>query len=266
MLEKILSFLQGGILQPLSFTTYGMGARVSAIVDILLVTILLTVLFRFLRRTRATNILVGFIFVGLGIVVARILNLTTMNLVLSVFFVLLLFAIPFLFQPELRRGLERLGRKGPFWRTNARALDDETIRVLAEAVEELQSRKHGALIVLEKQTGLSEFIDNGVAVDAKVGTELLTTIFYPGSALHDGAVIIRAGFISAAACTLPLADGQTVGRLGTRHRAALGISESSDAVAIVVSEERGTVSVAVDGKLYKVATAHDLNHLLRKLG
>lgn len=266
MFEKILSFLQGGILQPLSFMTYGIGARVSAIVDILLVTILLTVLFRFLRRTRATNILIGFIFVGIGIVIARLLNFTTMNMVLTVFFVLLLFAIPFLFQPELRRGLERLGRKGPFWRGNSGTLDDETIRILSEAVEELQSRKHGALIVLEKQTGLTEFVDNGVAVDAKIGTELLTTIFFPGSSLHDGAVIIRAGFIVAAACTLPLADGETSGRLGTRHRAALGISESSDAVAIAVSEERGTISLAVDGKLYKVPTAHDLDRMLRKLG
>lgn len=266
MLEKILSFLQGGILQPMSFTTYGMGARASAIIDILLVTVLLTALFRFLRRTRATNILIGFVFVGLGIIVARLLNLTTMNLVLTVFFVVLLFAVPFLFQPELRRGLERLGRKGPFWRTNSRTIDDETIRVLAEAVEELQSRKHGALIVLEKQTGLSEFIDNGVSVDAKIGTELLTTIFFQGSSLHDGAVIVRAGFITAAACTLPLSESEIAKRMGTRHRAGLGISESSDAVAIVVSEERGTVSVAVDGKMYKVATAHDLNHMLRKLG
>lgn len=265
MLEKILSFLQGGILQPLSVTTYGMGARVSAIIDILLVTILLTILFRFLRKTRATNILIGFIFVGIGIIIARLLNLTTMNLVLTIFFVLLLFAIPFLFQPELRRGLERLGRKGPFWRSSAHAIDEETIRILEEAVEELQNRKHGALIVLEKQTGLSEYIDNGVAVDAKIGIELLTTIFYPGSSLHDGAVIVREGFIVAAACTLPLADGQTSGRLGTRHRAALGISEGSDAVAIVVSEERGTVSLAVDGKLYKVPTPHDLNRMLRKI-
>lgn len=265
MLEKILSFLQGGILRPLSFSTFGTGARVAALVDILLVTILLTVLFRFLRRTRATNILVGFIFVGLGIVVARLLNLSTLNLILTVFLALLLFAIPFLFQPELRRGLERLGRKGPFWRTGARALDDETIRVLAEAVEELQSRKHGALIVLEKQTGLTEFIDTGVIIDAKAGTELLTNIFYPGAPLHDGAVIVRAGYIAAAACTLPLADGETVGRLGTRHRAALGISESSDAVAIVVSEERGVISLASDGRLMRVPNPHSLGKLLGDL-
>lgn len=265
MLDKILGFLQGGILQPLSFTTFGLGARLSALVDILLVTILLTILFRFLRRTRATNILLGFIIVGVGIIVARLLNLTTMNAILSLFFVLLLFAIPFLFQPELRRGLERLGRRGPFWRTNTRALDEEMIRVLVEAVEEMQARKHGALIVLEKQTGLSEFVDSGVSIDARVVAPLLTTIFYPGSALHDGAVIIRAGFIVAAACTLPLSDGDSAGRLGTRHRAALGISESSDAIAIVISEERGTISVALDGKLYKVSTAHDLNHMLRKI-
>ncbi len=264
MIEKILNILQGGILQPLSFTGTGVGARIAAVVDILLVAFLLVMLFRFLRRTRATNIIWGFFFVGLGIVVARLLNLVTVNLVLTVFFGLLLFAMPFLFQPELRRGLERLGRRGPTWRTNGQSLDDQSIREIIEAVESMQSRKHGALIVLEKHTGLSELIDNGVPVNATIKSQLLETIFFPGSPLHDGAVIIRDGVVAAAACTLPLAEDSNVGRLGTRHRAALGVSESSDAIAIVVSEERGVVSLAADGKLYKVSSVHDLDRMLRK--
>lgn len=265
MTEKILALLQGGILQPLSFTTFGFGARVATVIDILLVAAILTVLFRFLRRTRATNILLGFIIVGLGIIVARLLNFVTLNLVLTIFFGLLLFAMPFLFQPELRRGLEKLGRKGPFWRPDYDALDDKGIHSLVEAVESLQDRKHGALIVLEKKTGLSEYVDTGVLLDAKVSKELLETIFFTGSPLHDGAVIIRDGYLTAAACTLPLAEEKSVaGRLGTRHRAALGISENSDAIAIVVSEERGTISLAADGKMYKVPTSHDLNRMLRK--
>lgn len=249
----------------MSFTASGLGAKVATVIDILLVAAIFMVLFRFLRRTRATNILLGFIIVGFGIIVARLLNFVTLNLVLTVFFGLLLFATPFLFQPELRRGLEKLGRKGPFWRSNYDALDDIGIRSLAEAVESLQDHKHGALIVLEKKTGLTEYVDTGVLLDAKVSKEILETIFFPGSPLHDGAVIIRDGFLAAAACTLPLAEENSVaGRMGTRHRAALGISENSDALAVVVSEERGTISLAVDGKMYKVPTPHDLNRMLRK--
>lgn len=265
MTEKILALLQGGLLQPLSFTASGLGAKVTTVLDILLVAILFTMLFRFLRRTKATNILLGFIIVGLGIIVARLLNFVTLNLVLTVFLGLLFFATPFLFQPELRRGLEKLGRKGPFWRSNYDALDDKGVRLLVEAVESLQNHKYGALIVLEKKTGLSEYVDTGVLLDAKVSKELLENIFFPGSSLHDGAVIIREGILAAAACTLHLAEESSVaGRLGTRHRAALGVSENSDAIAIVVSEERGTISLAVDGKMYKVPTAHDLNRMLRK--
>jgi len=265
MTEKILALLQGGLLQPLSFVASGLGARIATVLDILLVAALFTILFRFLRRTRATNILVGFTIVGLGIIVARLLNLVTLNLVLTIFFGLLLFAMPFLFQPELRRGLEKIGRKGPFWRSDYDALDDSGIRSLTEAVESLQDNKYGALIVLERKTGISEYIDTGVLLDAKVDKELLETIFFPGSPLHDGAVIIRDGRLAAAACTLPLVEENSVAsRLGTRHRAALGISENSDAIAVVVSEERSTISLAVDGKMYKVPTPHDLNHMLRK--
>jgi len=265
MLERVLNLLQGGILQPLSFTTSGIGARITTLIDILLVATLLTIIFRFLRRTRATNILWGFLIVGLGIVVARLFNLATMNLVLSVFFALLVFAVPFLFQPELRRGLERLGRRGPFWKTTYSGLSDQDIRAIVEAVESMQNRKHGALIVLEQNTGLSDLIDTGVAINSVITAELLETIFMPGSPLHDGAVIIRDGFIAAAGCTLPLAAEVSPSRLGTRHRAALGVSENGDSISIVVSEERGAISIATDGRLVKIPSAHDLEHALKKL-
>lgn len=265
MLEKVLTILQGGILQPLPFTASGFGARVTAIIDILIVALLLLALFRFLRKTRATNILWGFLFVGLGIVVARLLNLVTVNLVLTVFFALLLFAMPFLFQPELRRGLEKLGRKGPMWRPNGQILDSQSIMEIIRALEEMQARRQGALIVLEHQTGLTEFIDTGVQINSAVRSQLLETIFFPGSPLHDGAVIIRDNLVAAAACTLPLSDAGNEARMGTRHRAALGVSEGSDALAIVLSEERGAISLAADGKLYKVSSAHDLDRMLRKL-
>jgi diadenylate cyclase len=264
-MERLLRLLQGGILQPLPFAATGLGARVATIFDILLVTAVLTMLFRFLRRTRATNILWGFLLVGVGIVIARVLNLTTMNLVLSVFFALLVFALPILFQPELRRGLERLGRRGPFRGNGPTMLDENAIRAIAEAAETLQARRIGALIVLERNTRLSEYTDTGIPLHADIRAPLLEAIFTPGSPLHDGAVILRDGRIVAAACTLPLADDAKPHRLGTRHRAALGISESSDAIAITVSEERGAISLAADGQLVTVATPHDLGKLLRKL-
>lgn len=249
----------------MSLTASGMGARISTFVDILLVAALLTIIFRFLRRTRATNILWGFLIVGFGIIVARLFNLVTVNLLLTVFFALLIFAIPFLFQPELRRGLERLGRKGPFGKNSYSGLSDSDIHAIAEAVEAMQSKKHGALIVLEQNTGLSDLIDTGVAINSSITAELLETIFMPGSPLHDGAVIIRDGQIAAAACTLPLASEASQVRLGTRHRAALGVSENGDSISIVVSEERGAISVATDGRLVKISSAHDLENALLKL-
>lgn len=264
MVERLLALLQGGVLQPLSFAASGLGARIATIIDILFVTALLTMLFRFLRRTRATNILWGFLLVGIGIVIARLGNLATTNLVLTIFFALLVFALPILFQPELRRGLERLGRRGPFLRNGA-TLDDNAVRAIVEAVESLQSRKYGALLILERHTGLTEYVDTGVPLHADIRAPLLEAIFTPGSPLHDGAVIVRGGQIVSAACTLPLAEEGAHGRLGTRHRAALGVSESSDAIAIAVSEERGAISVAADGRLLSVPTAHDLGKYLRKL-
>lgn len=265
MVERVLNILQGGILQPLPLASSGVGAKIATAADILLVAVLLTVLFRFLRRTRATNILWGFLLVGIGIIVARLLNLATMNLLLSVFFALLIFAIPILFQPELRRGLERIGRRGPFRTNGSSAFDDETLREIVEATEALRARRHGAIIVLERHTGISEFIDTGVPVNAEIRAPLLETLFLPGSPLHDGAAILRDRRIAAAACTLPLADEERPGRLGTRHRAALGVSENSDAIAVVVSEERGAISVATDGRLLTVSTPHDLGKLLRKI-
>lgn len=265
MVERILGLLQGGILQPLPFVATGIGARIATVLDILLVTALLTVLFRFLRRTRATNILWGFLLVGIGIVLARLLNLTTMNLVLSVFFALLVLTLPILFQPELRRGLERLGRRGPFRGNGSTVLDDAAIRAIVEAAETLRARRSGALMVLERATGLSEYADTGVPLDAEIRAPLLEAIFLPASPLHDGAAILRNRRVVAAGCTLPLADETAPRRLGTRHRAAVGISEASDAIAVAVSEERGTISVATDGQLVTLATPHDLGKLLRKL-
>ena len=263
MLERILNLLQGGI-QPPSFLTTGTPARLLAALDILIVAGILYAAIRFLRRTRAKNILWSLAAILLGVAIARFLGLNTLNAVLTLFAVLLVIALPPLFQPELRRGLERLGRLLPFIGTAA-AIEEPVLAAIAEAVETLRARRWGAILVLERRTYLTEYADTGVPVHAEVRAPLLEAIFSPESPLHDGAIIIRGQTILTAGCTLPLADHREAPSLGTRHRAAQGITEVSDAVAIVVSEERGTISVATDGRLTAIRHPPDLKATLRTL-
>lgn len=264
MFERLLNLLQGGI-QPLPFLTAGTAARAVAVLDILLVAAVVYATIRFLRRTRATNILGSLLAILLAILASRLLGLTTLNTVLTLFAVLLVIALPILFHPELRRGLERVGRGLPFRGSGLLPLDEAVLAIVAETVETLRARRWGAIIVLERRTYLTEYADTGTPVRAEVRAPLLEAIFAPESPLHDGAVILRGGSILAAGCTLPLADNHHGRPPGTRHRAALGVSEGSDAVAIVVSEERGGVSVAADGRLLTITHPPDLRVILRKL-
>ncbi|MEZ4675463.1 MAG: diadenylate cyclase CdaA [Caldilineaceae bacterium] len=180
-------------------------------------------------------------------------NLIAFNWLLSRSMSVILLAIPVIFQPELRRALERVGRSAPFL---GRRTDNAGIqRVISEtvrAVEQLAQLKHGGLIVFEGETGLGELMARGVSINAEVTAELLTTIFYPNTALHDGAVVVRGERIVAASCVLPLSEGDLDNQLGTRHRAALGVTEQTDALSIVVSEERGAISVAQNGRILRV--------------
>jgi diadenylate cyclase len=166
----------------------------------------------------------------------------------------LLVSIPIVFQPELRRLLERLGRStGGFLslRFQETALRN-TIDVIAQACGSLSSNRHGALIVMERETGLQDIIETGVPIDGEISREMLLTLFFPRTPLHDGAVIVRGGRIVAASCVLPLSTSNVGDHdLGTRHRAALGVTESSDAVAVVVSEETGIISVAHGGRIIR---------------
>jgi len=158
-----------------------------------------------------------------------------------------LIAIPVIFQPELRRALERLGRTAPFLIRPREERAALLVNEICQAVLTLSERRHGAIIVLEGETGLQDYVETGVIVDGQVTAQLLLSIFYPGTALHDGAVIVRGGRVVAAACLLPLTERPLGGGLGTRHLAAVGITEQSDALAIVVSEETGIISVARRG-------------------
>ncbi len=264
MLEQLLNLLQGGI-QPLSILTVGGPARALAVLDILLVATVVYATIRFLRRTRATNILWSLLTIGLAIAAARLLGLSTLNTVLTLFGALLIIALPIIFAPELRRGLERVGRILPWRAHDTGILDESVLGQVTDAVETLRARRWGAIIVLERGTYLAEFADTGTPVGAEVRAPLLEAMFAPESPLHDGALIIRGGTILAAGCTLPLTDNHQGRRVGTRHRAALGITEGSDAVAVVVSEEKASISVAADGRLFSVTHPPDLRAVLRKL-
>ncbi|MFH0831084.1 MAG: diadenylate cyclase CdaA, partial [Parcubacteria group bacterium] len=236
-----------------------------AIIDIVAVAIIFYWAYRFFRGTRAATIMWGIILLGVVFVAGRILQLDALNWLLRVSIPALLVAIPVVFQPELRRALERLGRGQP-WRARflssrrqAAALANEVY----QAVMTLAKTKTGGLIVLARRTGLEEYIDSGQQLDATVSTALLLNIFFPNSPLHDGAVIIRGGRVVAAGVTLPLSEAVETYQLGTRHKAALGITESSDALAIVVSEERGSISLAFNGKFSQNLSAERLRETLQ---
>ena len=169
------------------------------------------------------------------------------------------------FQDELRKGLERIGRTKFFSGEKNITKEEHTINQLCEALEELSDQKTGALIIIERETGLNEIAATGVILDSEISTGLLINIFIPNTPLHDGAMIIKNNRIKAAGCFLPLSDDYTIKKtLGTRHRAAIGISEKSDCYSIVVSEETGTISMAFGGKLKRPLTVEEIKIILLK--
>ncbi len=238
------------------------------ILDILIVTILVYQLLMLIRGTRAVQLVTGLGVLVVVYAVSRYLGLFTLQYVLGYLGIVIPIALLVLFQPELRRMLEQLGRGGvlvtgltPF------ALGrEESIRLVndvARAARVLSMRKIGALMVLERRTGLQDFIDTGIKVDALITVQLLINLFFPNSPLHDGAAVIRGNRVMAAGCLLPLSENASIGRtLGTRHRAGLGIAEQTDAVAIIVSEETGTISLARDGEMVRGLSEEELKAAL----
>jgi diadenylate cyclase len=226
----------------------------NAIVDILLVAVFFFALSFFIRGTQAVALLRGvFLLLVVLAVVTNLLQLVALRWLLENVVTVLAIAIPIIFQPEIRRVLERLGQGGLFERNQApEALRLHIIEDICQASERLAERRHGALIVLERGSSLQEYVRTGVPIDAEVSPQLLLTIFWPKTELHDGAAIIdRSGRVASAASVLPLSSGRNLSqpKLGTRHRAALGLSEISDAVIVVISEETGRISIAYSGQL-----------------
>jgi diadenylate cyclase len=231
-------------------------------VDILVVALIVYSLLRLIRGTRAVYMVLGIVTVFLVYEAAVLLQLVALRTVLQALLFYLPFAIIVLFSSELRRALAAFGRT-PFFAWFSGYHAEETISDIVLAVTSLSTRRTGALIVLERREGLKSYIENGVPLDAAVSYDLLVSVFAPGTPLHDGAVIISGERVAAAACFLPLSLKEGLSkRFGTRHRAAMGVTEETDALAVVVSEERGTISVARDGQLVEDLDGKALRDLL----
>ncbi len=242
--------------------------RLLDVVDILLVAFFLYKLLILIRNTRAVALIKGLIFLGVITILSssRFLNLHVINWLLQQGMMVIMVALPVVFQPELRRALEQIGR-GRLFRTSDQIMNDEEWdRLIDEiiAITESLSKTHtGALIVFEREVGLNDYIDTGISIDGIVSRELLGNIFIPNTPLQDGAVIIRRNRVMAAGCLLPLTSDRSLStELGTRHRAAIGISELADAVVVVVSEETGAVSYTYGGHIYRHLDGQALRNTL----
>ena len=245
--------------------------RITDIIDILVVAVIVYYIIRIANETRARNLLRGVAIIFVAFFVSRWLNLTALNYIIGATVQIGAVAIVVIFQPELRNLLERMGRI-KFGRIIDFTGDGETedigltVESVAKAAGDMAKTRTGALMVLERETKLGEYLGTGTLLDANVSSGLLENIFVPNTPLHDGAVIIRGGKIITAGCVLPLTSNPNLSHeLGTRHRAALGLSETTDAVIVVVSEETGKISVAQEGSLTRNLSEESLKRLLSRL-
>ncbi len=232
------------------------------VLDVALVAVVIYNLLLLIRGTRAVQMLLGLLFIGAAYYLAGAANLLTLQQLLGSFLFVLPFAIIVLFQQEIRRALASFGRN-PLWGLGTHQKTEATIHETVLAAAAMAERRTGALIVIQRLEGLRNFIENGIIIDALVSYDLLINIFNPETPLHDGAVIIQEDRIAAAACFLPLTLKPELSKeFGTRHRAALGISEEVDALAVVVSEETGIISLAIDGRMIRDLDGKSLRNTL----
>ncbi len=236
------------------FTDMTWKDTIKDIIDILIVSFIIYKLLVLIRGTRAVQLLKGVFILVITWAISTWFDLYTLKWLMNQMFTFGVLAVVIIFQPELRRALEQLGR-GKFFGGRLIAEEDETARVIGELIKSvnyMSRRKIGALIVFERTTGLNEYTESGIAMESRISSELLINLFVPNTPLHDGAVIVRGGHIAAAACYLPLSENPFISKeLGTRHRAAIGISEVCDAISVVVSEETGQVSLAMNGQVVR---------------
>lgn len=242
-----------------------------SVFDILLVTLIFFGLLYSLRDTQAMALLRGMILLVVAIILlTSLVELPAFSWLARNALPASLLAIPVIFAPEIRRTLERLGRAGNVWPVTIKSADmalEQTIRAVVSAAARLSARQHGALIVLQRLDNLEEYVRTGVQMNARVTPEILLQIFYPNTPLHDGAVIIVGPLVAAAACVMPLSASGVLNRtpdrqMGLRHRAALGTSEASDAITVVVSEETGAISIAHAGRMLRRLDPDRLENIL----
>ncbi len=237
------------------------------IIDILLVWFVIYKLIMVIRGTKAVQLLKGITVIVVVRIISNFLGFSTLQWLMDQALTWGFLAIIIIFQPELRRALEQLGRGKLFSRSG---IDDEEehakmIEAVVKSVQYMAKRRIGALISIERETGMGDYIETGIPLHAKVSSELLINIFIPNTPLHDGAVILQKSQVSAAACYLPLSESPFISKeLGTRHRAALGISEVTDSITIIVSEETGSISVTKNGELHRDLEPELFSELLKK--
>ena len=238
------------------------------VIDILIVAVIIYELLLLTRHTRGSALLKGLFLLLLIVVLSNILGLTSLNWLLLAILQNGAIVLVVLFQPELRKALERMGRSRLITKGSHRNADEDTEVIIEEIVQtvvDLSRRRVGALLVFERKTGLQDVVETGTMLNSEISAPLLENIFEPNTPLHDGAVVIRDDRVMAAACILPLAEASGVIRgLGTRHRAAVGITENTDAAVIVVSEQTGIVSFAADGTLKRPFTVEDIKAFLHE--
>jgi diadenylate cyclase len=236
------------------------------LLDIAIVSVLIYEFLKLIRGTRAVQMGVGSLLIIMLFYLSRLAPLQTLNWMIRNMLVYVAFAAIVIFQSDIRRALAHFGR-APFFRYfNTLEASGETIEEVVVAATMLSAQKTGAIVAIEREIGLRNYIESGIPLDAELTYDLLVTIFQLGSPLHDGAVVIQEDRVAAAACFLPLTVNPRVGReLGTRHRAAIGLTEENDAVAVVVSEETGQISLALDGRIERGLTAERLRERLRSL-
>jgi len=238
--------------------------RLLDLVDIGIIAFLIYRIIDLIRGTRAVQMLIGLAVVFLTYLSSQVFQLYTLNWVLDNFLSSILLVIVVIFQNDIRRALAQVG-SGPFF-ARERRMQSQDLEEIVRAAVVLASKRIGALIVIEREVGLSEYMEIGTRLDARISKELINSIFVPSSPIHDGALVIQKGRITAAGCFLPLTSNPYVSKaLGTRHRAAIGITEETDAVVIVVSEEEGKISLVRGGRITRDLDAGTLRGMLQQL-
>jgi diadenylate cyclase len=250
----------------MSFADWDLLKYLSNIIDILLVWFVIYKAMGLIRGTKAVQLLKGIFVILLIKFGSDVFGLNTLGWIMEQAITWGFLAIIIIFQPEFRRALEQLGRGHLFSRSASNEEEDEgkMVESIIKATDYMAKRRIGALISIEKETGMSDYIETGIQLDSKISAELLINIFIPNTPLHDGAVIIQKNHIAAAACYLPLSESPFISKeLGTRHRAALGISEVTDSITVVVSEETGSISLTKNAELYRDVSLDKLRDLLQ---